>query len=119
LTTPGERQHYALALLRMLAQELPKTWHVGVLYDIGCQISRSIEKCLMTYVYSGLVVELEGRLSFAVSVFHAYGRQWECQIVFHPRKRDGFGLADGEGYERFWSSIRHLIAGLRVSGVCT
>ncbi|KZV80991.1 hypothetical protein EXIGLDRAFT_629247, partial [Exidia glandulosa HHB12029] len=49
-------------------------------------------------------------------VFHAYGHQWACQVVFHPRKRDGFGLTDGEGCERFWSAIRHLIAGLRVSG---
>ncbi|EJD43484.1 hypothetical protein AURDEDRAFT_41732, partial [Auricularia subglabra TFB-10046 SS5] len=49
-------------------------------------------------------------------VFHAYGHQWACQLVFHPRKRDGFGLTDGEGCERFWSAIRHLISNLRVSG---
>ncbi|EJD39760.1 hypothetical protein AURDEDRAFT_40155, partial [Auricularia subglabra TFB-10046 SS5] len=49
-------------------------------------------------------------------VFHAYGHQWACQVVFHPRKCAGFGFTDGEGCERFWSSIRHLIAGLRVSG---
>ncbi|EJD32329.1 hypothetical protein AURDEDRAFT_47039, partial [Auricularia subglabra TFB-10046 SS5] len=107
--TPGERQHYALALLRKLGEHLPADWLVGVLYDIGCQLARSIEKW-------GLLPELADRFVFGVSVFHAYGHQWACQIVFHPRKRVGFGLSDGEGCERFWSSIRHLIPGLRVSG---
>lgn len=44
LTSPGERQHYALALLERLGSELPEDWMVGVLYDIACQLSRSIEK---------------------------------------------------------------------------
>lgn len=48
LTSPGERQHYALALLRQLGQELPLDWTVGVLYDIACQLSRSIEKVRLT-----------------------------------------------------------------------
>ncbi|EJD41839.1 hypothetical protein AURDEDRAFT_68243 [Auricularia subglabra TFB-10046 SS5] len=109
MNTPGERQHFALALLRKFGGELPWSWHIGVLYDIGCQLARSVEKW-------GLLQELAGRLTFGVSVFHAYGHQWACQIVFHPRKRDSFGLSDGEGCERFWSAIRHLIACLRVSG---
>ncbi|EJD38609.1 hypothetical protein AURDEDRAFT_40538, partial [Auricularia subglabra TFB-10046 SS5] len=109
MTTAGERQFYALALLRKLGEELPAEWCIGLLYDIGCQISRSIEKW-------SFLPELADRLVFAVSVFHAYGHQWECQVVFHPRKCEGFGLTDGEGCERFWSSIRHLIACLRVSG---
>lgn len=44
LTSPGERQHYALALLHKLFEALPPDWMVGVLYDIACQLSRSIEK---------------------------------------------------------------------------
>lgn len=44
LTSPGERQHYALTLLRQLGKELPSDWMIGVLYDIACQLSRSIEK---------------------------------------------------------------------------
>ncbi|KZV94701.1 hypothetical protein EXIGLDRAFT_586684, partial [Exidia glandulosa HHB12029] len=109
MTTPGERQHYALTLLRKLMRQLPDDWMVGVLYDIACQISRSIEK-------HGFLEEYGDRFVFAVSVFHAYGHHWACQLVFHPRKREGFGLTDGEGCERFWSAIRHLIAGLRVTG---
>lgn len=42
LTTPGERQHYALALLDELSRHLPSTWTVGFLYDIACQLHRSM-----------------------------------------------------------------------------
>ncbi|KAG6822788.1 hypothetical protein H0H92_012597, partial [Tricholoma furcatifolium] len=35
---------------------------------------------------------------------------------YHPRKRQGFGLTDGEGCERVWHSISKLIAVLRVCG---
>ena len=34
VTTPGERQFYALALLQRLFSHLPSDWHIGVLYDI-------------------------------------------------------------------------------------
>lgn len=44
MTTPGERQHFALVLLRKVLEGLPQDWMVGVLYDIACQLSRSIEK---------------------------------------------------------------------------
>lgn len=29
----------------------------------------------------GLLEELADRFTFAVSVFHAYGHQWACQLV--------------------------------------
>ncbi|KAJ8583964.1 hypothetical protein M405DRAFT_916184 [Rhizopogon salebrosus TDB-379] len=51
-----------------------------------------------------------------LAVFHAYGHQWPCQIIYHPRKCKGFGLSDGEGCERLWSSLKQLIPSLRVSG---
>lgn len=44
VTTPGERQYYVLTLLRKVMQELPDDWTVGLLYDIACQLSRSIDK---------------------------------------------------------------------------
>ena len=44
MTTPGERQHNALALLQRLMDELPDNWNIGVLYDIACQLSRSVDK---------------------------------------------------------------------------
>lgn len=65
----------------------------------------------------GILQVYHQRLTVAVSVFHAYGHQWPCQILFHPRKCKHFGLSDGEGCERFWSSIKRLIPSMRVSGV--
>ena len=54
---------------------------------------------------------------FAVSIFHAYGHRWECQLVYNPRKRKGFALTDGEACERIWSQLKFLISVCRVSGV--
>jgi hypothetical protein len=44
MQTPGEAQYYALALLDELFKGLPPNATVGVLYDIGCQLHRSIVK---------------------------------------------------------------------------
>jgi hypothetical protein len=44
LTSPGEKQHYALALLQQLFENIPENWTVGLLYDIACQIERSVLK---------------------------------------------------------------------------
>jgi hypothetical protein len=110
MTSSGEKQHYALALLKKLFENVPETLTVGLLYDIACQLHRSFIKRMFLPKYAR-------RLSFALSVFHAYGHQWPCQVIYHPRKCEGFGLSDGEGCERFWSSIKKLIPTLRVSGV--
>jgi hypothetical protein len=110
MTSAGEKQYYAIALLRKLFNHLPPSMTVGILYDIGCQLHRSCMKW-------NFLDEFMDRLIFGISVFHAYGHQWPCQLVYHPRKCSGFGLTDGEGCERFWSSIKHLIPSLRVAGV--
>ncbi|KAG1812684.1 hypothetical protein EV424DRAFT_1473565 [Suillus variegatus] len=110
LTSAGEKQHYALALLDQLFKHMPPQMTVGLLYDIGCQLERSCQKWQL------LDENTLSRISFAVAVFHAYGHQWPCQIIYHPRKREGFGLSDGEGCERLWSSLKQLIPSLRVSG---
>ncbi|KAJ3792782.1 hypothetical protein GGU11DRAFT_653413, partial [Lentinula aff. detonsa] len=109
MTSPGERQHYALTLIDTLFQHLPLHFTVGILYDIACTLHRSCVrwKFLDQYI---------NRIAFAISVFHAYGHGWQCQCVYHPRKCRGFGLSDGEGCERFWHSISKLIAYLRVCG---
>jgi len=109
MTSAGEKQHYALCLLEKLFQHIPETMRIGVLYDIGCQLHRSCVK-------HGFLSSVLDRIVFGISVFHAYGHQWPCQVVYHPRKCKGFGLTDGEGCERFWSSIKLLIPSLRVSG---
>ncbi|KAJ7811762.1 hypothetical protein B0H13DRAFT_2243255 [Mycena leptocephala] len=56
----------------------------------------------------GFLSRFKDRLAFAVSVFHAFGHEWACQLLYHPRKRTGL--------ERFWQSISHLIAHLRICG---
>ncbi|KAI6141451.1 hypothetical protein BKA82DRAFT_4331722 [Pisolithus tinctorius] len=111
MTSAGEKQHCALVLLKHLFEHLPTTATVRLLYDIGCQLECSCRKWKL--LDEGIL----SRLKFGISVFHAYGHQWPCQIVYHPRKCVGFGLSDGEGCEWLWSSLKMLIPILRVSGV--
>ncbi|KIJ40090.1 hypothetical protein M422DRAFT_257161 [Sphaerobolus stellatus SS14] len=109
MTTAGERQYYTYTLLRQLLAHLPADWNVGLLYDIACQVEWSMLK-------HGILAEFYHRLCFAVSVFHTYGHDWACQLNYHPRKIVGYGLSDGEGCKRLWSSLKRLIPSLRVSG---
>lgn len=44
ITSAGEKQHYPIALLKRLKRGLPSAWKVGVLYDVGCQMHKSITK---------------------------------------------------------------------------
>ena len=104
MTSTGEKQHYALALIKVLFS------HLSDLYDIGCQLEQSCRKW-------GFLRSLLPRISFGISVFHAFGHQWPCQLIYHPRTCQGFGLSDGEGCERFWSAIKGLIPSLCISGV--
>jgi len=110
MRSAGEKQHYVLVLLEILFQHLPPRFAIGLLYDIACQTHRSCVKWDFLKPY-------HHRLIFGISVFHAFGHQWPCQVIYHPRKRKGFGFSDGEGCERFWHSISKLIAYLRVCGV--
>ncbi|KAJ7219844.1 hypothetical protein C8J57DRAFT_1095127 [Mycena rebaudengoi] len=105
----GEKQFNVLVLLETLFQHLPPDVTVGALYDIVCNLERS---CRLW----GFLGRYLDRLAFAVSVFHAFGHEWACQLLYHPRKRKGFGFTNGEGCERFWHSISHLIAHLRICG---
>lgn len=107
MTTPGERQHYALALLRQLAKDLPQDWRLGVLYDIGCQLSRSLEKVsllilqwetfrvLLSYLRMRVVVTLRG----ARRPRHVWRVSLSCV-------RAPMGMPDrfpSSQAERFWS----------------
>ncbi|KIJ31075.1 hypothetical protein M422DRAFT_186363, partial [Sphaerobolus stellatus SS14] len=105
MTRPGEKQHYTFALLDRLFAHLPDDWTVGLLYDIACQIERSMAK-------HGILAKFFACLVFAVSVFHAYGHQWPCQLLYHPHKVEGYGLTDGKGCERIWSWLNKLIPSL-------
>jgi hypothetical protein len=127
----GERQYNALALIEQLFLELPAFWNVGILYDIGCQLHRSITKvCILDAIVHiqelifniffeyNLLPNYSHRITFGVSVFHAFGHEFACQCIYHPQKCVGFGCTDGEGCERVWNQLLKEIPMLRVSGVC-
>ncbi|KAJ7598253.1 hypothetical protein C8J56DRAFT_1039067 [Mycena floridula] len=109
MTTAGERQYFALVLFRMLFRNLPSWVIIGGLYDVACILHQSCEKW-------GFLPEFKDRIIWGISVFHAYGHQWACQLIYHPQKCLGFGFTDGEACERLWKLLRHLIANLRVCG---
>ncbi|KAG1760797.1 hypothetical protein EDD22DRAFT_980455 [Suillus occidentalis] len=100
LTSAGEKQHYALALLDQLFKHIPTQMTIGLLYDIGCQLKWSC--CKWNFLDDSTL----SRIAFAVAVFHVYGHQWACQIVYHPRKQEGFGFF-----------LKPLIPSLCVSGI--
>ncbi|KAF8321016.1 uncharacterized protein EI90DRAFT_2848299, partial [Cantharellus anzutake] len=108
--TLGEQQHFSIAMLLALSRQLPSNATIGLMYDVGCVLDRSIAKY-------NLIPEIAPRLSIAVSVFHAYAHQFCCQIAFHPWKRNGFGKSNGEGNERLWSLIVDTIAPERIMSV--
>ncbi|KAF9231869.1 hypothetical protein BU15DRAFT_90808 [Melanogaster broomeanus] len=110
MTSTGEKQHYALALLHQFFQHINEAFTLSLLYDIGCQLEHSCRKW-------GFLAAYLPRIRFGISVFHAFGHQWPCQLLYHPHKCVGFGLSDGEGCERFWSAIQPLIPSLHTSGV--
>ena len=65
ITTPGERQHYPLALLKRFFMHIPSTWHIGVMYDVGCQLKKSMERvCPPSYSIVVYVSRIPAQLPF-------------------------------------------------------
>ncbi|TFK16874.1 hypothetical protein FA15DRAFT_683652 [Coprinopsis marcescibilis] len=87
--TPREQQKYAIALLLRLFSLIPQKATVGVLYDVGCVLDRSLQ------LYDILPEDITTRIVWATSAMRAYAHQWSCQLV-----------------ERLWSRLRKLI------GIC-
>lgn len=110
MKSAGEKQAYALALVETFFQHVPHWWKLGLLYDIICQLHHS---CLKW----GFLNWYISRLFFGLSIFHAFGHGWPCQLIYHPWKCPWFGLTDGEGCERIWKLLQFLIAFLRIAGV--
>ncbi|KAF7343580.1 hypothetical protein MSAN_01978500 [Mycena sanguinolenta] len=78
MKSAGKKQSYMYTLLMTLRTHLPVAFVVGLLYDIACQTHRSALK------WGFLPPEYLARLQFAVSVLHAYGHHWVCQLKYHP-----------------------------------
>lgn len=110
----GERGYYPLAMLdwvlRSTVHPERETPRFGILYDIGCNMEKGIIK-------RDLFAQERGanRLKFGTSVFHSYVHQWACQLNYNPRLNSDWGLSDGEGLERIWSSLALLVSALRYS----
>ncbi|KAI6168603.1 hypothetical protein EDD17DRAFT_1772952 [Pisolithus thermaeus] len=79
MTSAGEQQHYALSLITALFSHLLDDFHIGLLYDIGCQLEQSCREW-------GFLEPFLPQISFDISVFHAFGHQWPCQPIYHPWK---------------------------------
>ncbi|EJU02887.1 hypothetical protein DACRYDRAFT_50938, partial [Dacryopinax primogenitus] len=77
LIDTGEKHFYTVTLMQKVMDQLPAAATVSVLYNIACQAHRSVNK-------HGLMPKLQGQITWATSVLHAYGHQWACQLHFHP-----------------------------------
>ena len=71
------------------------------MYDIACT--------LKPYLRARMEKTQFERLTFAVSIFHSYGHELSCQVLYSPRRLAGAGLTDGEACERDWSKMRYCI----------
>ncbi|KAJ7841922.1 hypothetical protein B0H14DRAFT_2359849 [Mycena olivaceomarginata] len=103
IDTPGEQQKYIVALMEEMNDHLPPQATILQSYDVGCVTDHSFN--LFPILREGF----RQRVSFIINAMHAFGHRWVCQIVYNPRFREGVGLSDMEGVERFWSRIRKLI----------
>jgi hypothetical protein len=50
MTSAGECQYYALALIKALYDHLPGDWVVGLLYNVACQLERRIHKVSPSFI---------------------------------------------------------------------
>ncbi|KAK0518952.1 hypothetical protein OC834_007549, partial [Tilletia horrida] len=106
ITSPGERHHYAIALLQCLFRAMRGVLHhVGVMYDIGCRFAPNPS------IKSVLSKDIE--ITWTIPLFHVYGHTLACRVQFSPRRVDGMGWTDGEGMERVWSGVSSLVASAR------
>ncbi|KAJ7360845.1 hypothetical protein DFH08DRAFT_1031198 [Mycena albidolilacea] len=103
IDTPGEQQKYIVALMEEMNDHLPPQATILQSYDVGCVTDHSFN--LFPILREGF----RQCVSFIINAMHAFGHRWVCQIVYSPRFREGVGLSDMEGVERFWSRIRKLI----------
>ncbi|XP_028404241.1 uncharacterized protein LOC114537187 isoform X4 [Dendronephthya gigantea] len=94
----GERIAYSVYEVKKLLCHYDEDTDVKIMYDIACTLSAHLKKNEEHTIL--------GRIDLAIPVFHAYGHKSSCQVAFGPRRKEGFGLTDGEGIERLWSYLR-------------
>ncbi|KIJ55308.1 hypothetical protein M422DRAFT_79363, partial [Sphaerobolus stellatus SS14] len=107
INTKGEQQFYSIALIQKLASMLPCNATIRLLYDIGCNLYSILSGVFFLKTITShprnLIPDIAPQLTCATAVFHVYAHQFTCQMVYNPRRREGFGWSNGEGNERLWS----------------
>ncbi|KAL9536506.1 hypothetical protein MBANPS3_012603 [Mucor bainieri] len=78
---------------------------VFIMYDIVCLIEKRLKEELP---------ELrESNAFLALSVFHAFAHNSECQMHYNPQFLEGFGRTTGETMEAFWSYANKFVSSTR------
>lgn len=77
----GERQQYAFELLKDVMSDPDCPRKLYIIYDIGCSFEKYLQKRMKESDFS--------RLTFAVSIFHAYAHEYSCQVIYSPRTISG------------------------------
>ncbi|KAK0533416.1 hypothetical protein OC835_003018 [Tilletia horrida] len=104
VTEAGEGHHYAFALIDALVKTCgSKLQSLGICYDISCKLAVSPR-------VTGSLAGHSVKFHYAVSLFHVYGHDYDCQLKFSPRRCKGFGLTDGESLERLWAALSNLVS---------
>lgn len=98
----GEGRGLPMSIIKQILADVDSQTHIGVLYDIGCTLGKF-------FALRKLLTKYSPRIKYANAVFHSYVHDWQCQIQYNPRYNEGWGLSDGEGMERLWSSLSPLI----------
>ncbi|XP_059157024.1 uncharacterized protein LOC131941662 [Physella acuta] len=91
----GERLAYPVYFLEKLVDNFQGSKLI-ISYDIACKLNKHLQKNNPA---------LLKKCQMMVPIFHCYGHQRQCQILYHPRRIEGVGLTDGEGIERLWSYL--------------
>lgn len=93
----GERLGYAVYLLKDLMETKGKGVTVHFLYDICCLFESHLKKQKLGDLLEEVVL--------ACPQFHVYGHGAKCQLLYSPRRLEGWGMVDGEVLERLWSYL--------------
>lgn len=79
IQTPGERQYFGIALIRKLASLLPSDATIGVLYDIACQMDRSVSLVCPSHIIPCFLLTLSRTQITSTTSFRTSLHAWSLQ----------------------------------------
>ena len=89
---------------------------LNISYNIACQWSRNLFKCLDTRLDLLPCSLLERNLTFFVPKFHLPAHIEKCQTTFSFNFIPGIGCTDGEAPERGWENINLVASSTKEMG---